>query len=351
MPRLPESVRKLASPILYASGRLGARWREAAVRSGCAVVLMHHRISPAGDSDPYLFGVERGVPVGVLEAQVRFLLRHFTPCRAAELADPSPRPGTLRFAVTFDDGYADNLTLAAPLLERLGVPATIFVTTEWIGTDRRFWWETLGALLRDTTVRELDVAGAAPVLRARWPMPERLPLAEPAQRERAHWLVSMALMRTPHREIDGVLDALGAALAVPVRREGRDAPLLDWDGVRALRRHGFDVGGHGATHANLGLAEAGEIEREVRGSVERVAAEVDAPVELFAYPYGGPEHRCAAALAAVRAAGCRAAFTTDGGVIAPGADPFALPRIGFTRAAAAACAYQVDRAFDRLRAA
>jgi peptidoglycan/xylan/chitin deacetylase (PgdA/CDA1 family) len=338
-------IEKLSSPLLYLSGAYRRRWLRPDNRH-TAIALMYHRIAAAGGRDePPGFGVECGVPVDVFEAQLRFLLRHFRPARAADLAlRPESWDGPA-FAVTFDDGYADNLHLAAPVLEKLGVPATVFVNSGFIGTDRRFWWEQLGALLRDTRASELAAREIAPALAERWELPERLPLRDEQNRERAHWLLSQALMRTPAAEIDPLLEHLAAALDVSLRIEERDAPLLTWDQVRELRRRGFDIGSHGHTHANLGLVDAAQAEREVRASVEQISAEIDAPVEIFAYPYGGPEHRCSASVEAVQRAGVEGAFSTEIGTLTPDADRFALPRVGFTRPQAFVCAYHTDRAF------
>lgn len=339
-------VEKLSSPILYFSGAYRRRWLRPENRSR-ALALMYHRIAaPGGRDEPAGFGVERGVPVDVFEAQIRFLVRHFRSARASDLAlRPESFTGPA-FAITFDDGYADNLHLAAPVLEKYRVPATVFVSSGFVGTDRRFWWEQLGALIRETRVSVVEPCAIDSTLGDRWGLPERLSLRDEPSRERAHWLLSQALMRTPAPEIQTLLSGLAAALDVPLRAEERDAPLLDWGQVRELRRRGFDIGSHGHTHANLGLADPALAEREVRVSVERISAEIDAPVEIFAYPYGGPEHRCSASVEAVRRAGVGGAFTTELGTLTPEADRFALPRLGFTRPQGFVCAYHTERAFQ-----
>jgi hypothetical protein len=201
-------------------------------------------------------------------------------------------------------------------------------------------------MLRETGLDRIDVAPATPTLMQRWAMPTVLSLTAEGKRASAHWLLSMALMRTPQNEIAPLLEKLATTLDVPLRREGRDAPLLDWDQLREWRRRGFDLGGHGANHVNLGLADAAEVEREVMRSFERIAAETGSEVGLFAYPYGGPEHRNSAAVEALRKAGCRAAFTTEPGVVLPGGDRYALPRLSYTRAASFACAHQTEMAFQ-----
>lgn len=341
---------KVSSSFRYGLGLHARRWRTLEGGNPRALVLAYHRIGPRrGREEPAGFGVERALPVDVFEGQLRFLLRHFSPLRAAEVADVRPSRPKLSLAVTFDDGYADNLSLAAPVLERLGIPATVYLNSDFVGTDRRFWWEQLGALLRETRAPCIHVEEVVPALRERWPIPDTLAIEGLGERERAHWLLSMALMRTPSQEIDPTLKGLAEALAAPLRREGRDAALLDWEGVRELRKRGFDVGAHGAGHVNLGLASDLEVEREVRTSIEAVAARIDARVESFAYPYGGPEHRSASAMRAVASAGCRVAFTTEIGVVSASCEPLALPRVGLIGGGALACTYRIDQAFQARR--
>jgi peptidoglycan/xylan/chitin deacetylase (PgdA/CDA1 family) len=338
-------MRKLLAPFGFLTGAYARRWRSGAYRS-CGLALVYHRIAPAsGHGDAPGFGVERGLPVDVFEAQMRFLLAHFRPVRTLALLAEDPDASSARFSVTFDDGYHDNLALAAPVLERLGIPATLFVTSDFIGTQRLFWWEQLGELLRATHEKLLELGAVAPELRARWPLPERLGLETETSRERAHWLISMALMRTPPADIEGVLARLSHALRAPQRAEGRSAPLLAWDDVRRWRRAGFDVGAHGASHANLGLANESLAQTEIERCLRAIERETGAAASLFAYPYGGPEHRSPGAVRALTASGCRGAFTTETGLVGPRSDRFALPRFGLSSASRLKCAYHTEQAF------
>ena len=338
-------MRKWLAPLGFVSGAWVRRWRSAAFRR-CGLALVYHRIAPpGGHGEPPGYGVERGLPVDVFEAQMRFLLKHFRPVRTPELLADEPGASRARFSVTFDDGYRDNLELAAPVLERLGIPATLFLSTDYIGTQRLFWWEQLGGMLRATRASRLELAAVAPELRARWTLPDDLALAEPEARERAHWLISMALMRTPPSEIDSVLARLALALRAPHTSEGRSAPLLDWDDVRSWRRRGFDVGGHGASHANLGLASEALAREEIEGSRRAIERETDTAPVLFAYPYGGPEHRSPAAARLVAESGCRGAFTTELGLLGPRSEAFSLPRFGLSSASRLKCVYHTEQAF------
>jgi peptidoglycan/xylan/chitin deacetylase (PgdA/CDA1 family) len=338
-------MRKLLAPIGFLTGATARRWRSAAYR-GCGLALVYHRIAGRGGrGEPVGFGVERGLPVDAFEAQMRFLLAHFRPVPTLDLLAEDPEPSRVRFSVTFDDGYRDNLTLAAPVLSRLGIPATLFLTTDFVGSDRLFWWEQLGGLLRASGERALEIGAVEPALASRWPLPARVELASPRARERAHWLISMALMRTPPGEIDAILGRLALALRAPRREAGRTAPLLDWDDVRRWQAAGFALGAHGASHANLGLAPASEAEAEVRASLAAIARETGAPALLFAYPYGGPEHRTPAVERALVSSGCRGAFTTDLGLVGPRSHRLHLARVGLGSASRLKCTYHVEQAF------
>jgi glycosyltransferase involved in cell wall biosynthesis/peptidoglycan/xylan/chitin deacetylase (PgdA/CDA1 family) len=101
-------------------------------------------------------------------------------------------------------------------------------------------------------------------------------------------------------------------------------PLLDAEGLRALVEAGVSVQSHGATHRRLTELAAGELERELRGSKERLRSLGLAEPVAFAYPFGvwSPE-----AAAAVRDAGYELAFTVTPGVVAGGQNPYALPRV------------------------
>src|ERR1051326_2045987 len=109
-----------------------------------ALILLYHRVVELS-SDPYLLGVR---PQRFAE-HLEILRKHGRPMQLHQLAQ-ALRDGNLprrALVVTFDDGYADNLYTAKPLLERFEVPATIFVTTGYIGRDREFWWDELERLL------------------------------------------------------------------------------------------------------------------------------------------------------------------------------------------------------------
>ena len=177
-------VQKLASALSYFSGAAVRRWRrQAADAGGLTAVTCYHRVLPDTGRRGAGASVAEGIPASTFEAQMHFLLRHFEPVPASSLSELPP-DGRLRFAVTFDDGYLDNHDIAAPILQRLGVPATFYVVSNHVGSGRRFWWDLLGEWLRSTGRQALDLAQVLPD-HAVAGQPSRLVLEGGSSRQRA----------------------------------------------------------------------------------------------------------------------------------------------------------------------
>jgi len=102
-----------------------------------AVIVTFHRVLDTEQPEGLTVGV------GLFEEYCRFFKRHFNVVSLANLVDKLEEGGHLNreLATTFDDRYRDNFEYAAPVLEKLGLPATFFIVTQWIGTDVVPWWD------------------------------------------------------------------------------------------------------------------------------------------------------------------------------------------------------------------
>jgi peptidoglycan/xylan/chitin deacetylase (PgdA/CDA1 family) len=288
------------------------------------------------------FDIERGVPASVFEQQIRFLLKHFVPVKPSQAIEPSCEP--MRFAVTLDDGYEDNFSVAAPVMRSLGVRAGFYVVTDYVGTERLFWWEQLAQMMRASRMTQLDLEPSVPELMVSHGLPPALSLRTDAHRDVAYERLTAAIRAGSHAAIPRHLEHLSEALEVRPREEGRDYGLMSWTQLSELARQGFEIGGHTATHCNLAGVAQGTLNTEVASSVASIQRELGVPVLTFAYPYGRNQHFDDSAAEAVEAAGCRAAFTTVHGAVGTRHRAFALPRFKFNRRYHFACAYTVQNA-------
>lgn len=346
-------AQKALSPCLYGLRRYQKRWSHRAESKAWIAVLCYHRIVAKSADNQGLFGVERGLTAATFEAQMRFMLQHFMPIKAHQIADYQHRQGCY-FAVTFDDGYADNFTVAAPILRQMNLSATFFVTYD---TQKNlpnsidapanlFWWEALAQMLRLTPLHYLFIDTIFPEWTDRQLCSINLVLTDYRSKAHSFNQLSTALLRTPARDIQQYLIKLAQALQVEMKQLKRELPLMSMTQLNQLQQQGFDIGGHTASHANLGLVNDAERQTEILHATQQLSAQLEQPLISFAYPYGQPSNYNSAARSAVMEAGYKNAFTTSKRLITDQDDLYTLPRIKLNQPYGFACAHTIEKAFQ-----
>jgi peptidoglycan/xylan/chitin deacetylase (PgdA/CDA1 family) len=218
--------------------------------------------------------------------------------------------------VTFDDGYRNNRIYAAPLLLKYGVPAVMFVTTGYIGTDRLLW---------PYEVQERILCWSEPTL----PLPGgrecHLPRGFTARYQLAE-CVREHCKTLPFDEACAYLEALTAGGDMP--GESRQSlTFMNWDEVCELAHMGFAIGSHTVEHAILSRLSKKRLWDELQQSKTTIERELSAPCRYFAYPNGGPSDLSAESEDALRQAGYKFAFTTTPCFCSKAQNPLHLGRI------------------------
>jgi peptidoglycan/xylan/chitin deacetylase (PgdA/CDA1 family) len=296
------------------AGRVGRRaswWF--GLREG-VLILRYHRIGPH-DGDPWPLAVSAenfAQQLDVLDRRIQVLSLAELVRRLAD-----GRPLGRAVVLTFDDGYADNLLVAKPLLERHGMSATVFVVTGHTGAGRELWSDELARILLTgddlPESLELEVEGR----RHRFGLGARK-----ARLALYHevWRLLVVLPADVQRAaLDRVRDWAGMPSAVrPSRR------TLTFDEVAALAEGGLiEVGAHTVNHADLSAAPASAQQAEIEDSKAACETILDRPVTSFAYPYG----RVGAATPdLLRRAGFTCACTCEKDIVHAGSGPHLLPR-------------------------
>jgi peptidoglycan/xylan/chitin deacetylase (PgdA/CDA1 family) len=236
-------------------------------------------------------------------------------------------------ALTFDDGYLDNLLQAKPILEAAGVPATVFLTTGPIGKGEEFWWDELTRMVL-SRAQPLSATLTVEAEGFQVDLPPIDPRIEPRVAWRA-WDPAVTAREAAYQTLwqalrDCAPERREAAMAQLRRVFGRtrpnpeDLPMGAAD-VRRLVSDRVSIGAHGCTHQPLtNLAAAARFEEIQRSRVESEALSAF-PVSGFTYPHGD---RDAETIDMVRRAGYRWACSTREATVDPRcADLHDLPRI------------------------
>jgi peptidoglycan/xylan/chitin deacetylase (PgdA/CDA1 family) len=224
--------------------------------------------------------------------------------------------------VTFDDGWLDNLEHALPILRECSVPAVLFVATDYIGTERCFWQETLARALFAAAEAPERSTGLFAELGN-----ERVPQLPATERKVAIRRLIDQWKSWPQEQIDALLGRVQASLqswgiAVPATHPDR---FLSWQQVNELQASGLvTIGSHCRTHTPLTKLQSASVTEELQSSrrIIREHAGTD-PLDM-AYPNGDHDTSIAQAVAAC---GYRTAYTTVRGHVDPTANAFTLRRI------------------------
>ncbi len=279
-------------------------------KDGRLSVLIYHRVlaqpDPLLPSEPSASDFERAMRwvksafnVIPLEEGVSGLKTGRLPARA--------------LCITFDDGYANNESIAAPILARLGLHATFFIATGFLDGGRMFN-DTIVETVRAAQGTVLDLQ---PIALGRYAVATR--------EDRLRTISAMidALRDRPANErtelTESAAQQAGAHLPADLMMTSAQAA--------GLARAGFALGGHTVSHPILACLPAETVRREIVECKRRVEELAGARVGLFAYPNGRPNRDyVAATVELVKAAGFDAAASTSSGAARVGSDPFQIPR-------------------------
>jgi peptidoglycan/xylan/chitin deacetylase (PgdA/CDA1 family) len=308
-------VRQRLRPVRAQARRL--RRAAGPVRNG-SLALLYHRA--ACDSvDPWRLAVEPAHLLEHLEILAEYTVPvHASALQAARETGSIPSRTTV---VTFDDGYADLATEVAPRLERVGVPATMYVVSGAVDRDREFWWDSLTRALLGPDCGNGDLTLTIGNRTLRWDV------GHATSRSTIHRDVWAQVRSRPPEERDDLAEQVlaWADLPLPARPTHR---TLNSAELQHLAAHGLvEVGAHTASHAWLAGLDPTAQTREVEQGRAELEAVVSKPIRSFAYPHGAWSDVGSSALAAVRGAGFGTAFLATPGRLRVGGDPHRIPRI------------------------
>lgn len=249
-------------------------------------ILTYHRIgerNTEGDFyDPQMISAS---PAG-FEWQMAYISSHFTVLSLEDIIERFHAGGPLPVniaAITFDDGYHDNYSLAYPILRRFNLPATIFLTTGLVGKANGFdnnhtnpmWWDELVFLIATTQTSTVPVPGLG-VLR----------LESAKDRSRAREKLRHQLKSLNDEDRRTQVDDLKRRLSLETHRPPRTPTPLTWEEAREMSRNNISFGAHTHNHPILTRISTEEAKREILLSKKITENELGTPVRLFAYPNG-----------------------------------------------------------------
>lgn len=305
--------------------------------TSAAVILNYHRIVDL-ESDPWGMAVS---PKHFSE-HLEVIQRLGWAVRLEDLvkAHHSGRIPKRSIVLTFDDGYLDSLQNAKPELERLGIPATFYVTAGRFTAKREYWWDELeNLLLRPGTLpsvldlairgerQRFDLGEGAVYSHVDWDSDRsaRIWEARPGTRLSFYEQVHRALRPLQHSEQQAALDAIASWAGVTPSVRSTHQTLTADEVLQLASGTLVEIGAHTLTHMDLAKCDPELQEAEISGGKRSLEALLGRPVGSFAYPFGvfGPESSTI-----VCKAGFQNACTTAAMSMRRSSDRYLLPRMG-----------------------
>jgi peptidoglycan/xylan/chitin deacetylase (PgdA/CDA1 family) len=262
-------------------------------------ILIYHRVN--NERDPYF----PSLPTAVFERHMAYVARAYRVLPLDEVVERLARGESLppnALAMTFDDGYRDNLTHAAPILARHRLPATVFLATGFIGTPEVPWFDRVAAVLKTTAVPRFTAPWGQVV--SLTTQADRLATVERCQT----YFKSLSYSEFVE-QLEVMVRALGIDEGDAVKNE-----MLSWDDVHALRGVGCSIGAHTMSHPILSRMSEAQAAREIGGSRDMIEAACGIVPRAFAYPNGQPQDYTHATMRLVRESGFDYAVSTRFGL-------------------------------------
>ncbi len=309
-------------------------------------VLLIHGVLPDADSSPFNASGKIISPTK-LRTYLERIMKIFTVIPCEQLIDQSFNASPMskkidRLVITFDDGYANNLIYALPILQSLGAPFTIFVTAGFIDSRMLLWNDLLEFAIFTTSRSKIEKSALLDesifTNGSEFSLAETfsslsntgIPIATVEDK-----LAAIAMLKNHLKNLNvemaqkltaRICDCLEVDLAHP---KLEDVRFMTRDQIRKLVNTGVVIGSHGLTHAILSREPIENARDEIFQSKSLLQELTGKNITLFAYPNGRREDFTEEHKQALKEAGYVAAFTTIHGLYLPGTDPFEIKRISW----------------------
>lgn len=284
---------------------------------GHDLILCYHSVRDMHRPVRGWLGPGRSLDSTTFDTQMRWLSSVTNVVSLTELLKVPRTDNSIRVAVTFDDGYFDNIDVAMPILRQYGIPITWFVATDFIdNTDMLPWWDLVDlALAKCRQPIELSISGVGQCY-------------DPTVASDRQWLnthlriiLKSSALNKRNALTEELRQAVSRQIDMPANSYAREQEIKS-----VLKLGDIELGGHTASHPNVALCSSGELTAEINRGKARLEMISGQTLSWFAYPFGGKGAFSSAAAEAVKEAGFDGACTLLSGTLNKQTEQYMTPR-------------------------
>lgn len=247
------------------------------------IVLAYHRIYNIDDEDSFPFDPELiSATPSDFKQQMQYIKKHYNAVSLNDVIEHQKDNNKLPpnpIVITFDDGHEDNFTQAYPILSALNIPATIFLSTEYIGSNKIFWFDWVAHAIYETNENTLSLNN------------ENFSInlgTEIIEKREATMRTLSYLMTLSNSNRITCLKEIKHQLAVKVSEKNmKKSSALNWDQIIEMSKNGIEFGSHTVSHPILSKLDDAQLSYELSHSKSEIESRTKQTVNTIAYPVGG----------------------------------------------------------------
>jgi len=246
-------------------------------------ILAYHRIYDMGDEKTFPFDPELiSATTAEFKLQMQYVKKHFNPVTFNDLIEFQNGNKALPkrpIIITFDDGHLDNYTQAYPILDSLSIPATIFLSTNYIGSNKIFWFDWVAYCIYRTTEKSLSINNNDFEIAIGSDVSTR--------RSNATQLL-IYLMSIDNESRLMCIEEINQKLKVCLLNEDKEkSAVLNWEQVTEMLDNNIEFGSHTVSHPILSKLNIESLKAELSESKKEIESKLNINVDIIAYPAGG----------------------------------------------------------------
>lgn len=274
-----------------------------------ALILAYHRVLDTNED----FDLDKSLisaSVKNFKEQMKYLAKNYNVISLEEfLLTPKNNLKENTVIITFDDGYGDFYKNAYPILKKNKLPATVFLTTGFVGKKHVFWWDEIAFMIKHTKKKRLELAGIGEI---------NLGSEKSLNKLKAH----LKRVADAQKKID--LKRISEQLKVKFPKKQLS---LNWTEVREMAKNNISFGAHTVNHPILSKISEKEQEQEILASKRDIEKKLNKRIETFCYPNGHKGDYTEGTIRIIKKAGFKAAVTYHPGWADKSDNDFEIPRI------------------------
>jgi peptidoglycan/xylan/chitin deacetylase (PgdA/CDA1 family) len=269
---------RVATVVIETGAKLRALELALKLKSSPPVILMYHGVSVGAVPDSLRNCEGKHMAADLFAQHLRVLHRSRGVIPLSDMIAGLEQNQDMRntVALTFDDGYENNLSVAAPALADFNMPAAFFLATGFIGTERCIWFDKLEIALDRTNCTSMQLPDNGGTI----------PIRTHIEKRQALGKAKKILKAKQTRSLDEDAMKLAEQLGVTDFSPDGDYRFMDWNQVRQLVQGGFEVGAHTVSHPILSKIPFEEAVAEILGSKDHVRQETGQCSSTFCFPNG-----------------------------------------------------------------